>query len=97
MEHLHCFKTDERVASIHLCMDKYIIQMESLGDMPSDQTIASTCCSFHMLKKCIKDKAMELCDQKETIDYVENLETEVVSAVGDICAQKHLQIESLKY
>ncbi len=79
MEHLHCFKSEEFIAPMHLCMDKFIVQMEQMPDIPTTQRIPSMCCSYHMLRDCLKTKAMISCEKKESIEYIDNIATEVVS------------------
>jgi hypothetical protein len=60
-------------------MDKFIVQLENLSNITGDNRIPSTCCSFHMLKECAEQKASKICKNKEAIDYIKYLITEVVS------------------
>jgi hypothetical protein len=59
-------------------MDKFIVQLENLSNITGDNRIPATCCSFHTLKECVRQKASKICKNKETVDYIENLVTEVV-------------------
>jgi len=74
---LKCLGSND-LSPIHLCMDKYIVQMENLANITGDNRIAATCCSFHMLRQCAREKVSKVCQNKEAIEYLGNLITEAV-------------------
>jgi len=78
-EHLQCFKNEEELSEVHLCMDKLIVQLEHMSNITGDNRIQSTCCSFHMLKECAEQKAFKICKNKEAVDYIKYLITEVTN------------------
>ena len=59
-------------------MDKYMVQMEYLGDVDGENRIPATCCSYHMVKDCLKKGGSEKCDKPESVEYLDKMATGVV-------------------
>ena len=80
MRHFSCTEeTDEKLSALHLCMDKFIVQMEHLTNVTGDYRLPATCCSFLTAEKCVIDTLKTMCDKPESIEYINKFLTEIVS------------------
>ncbi|CAG2118614.1 unnamed protein product [Medioppia subpectinata] len=52
-----------------------------LAEVSNDDRIPTVCCSFHMLKECLKSEGQKACDKPESVNYIEGLAT---GATGDL-------------
>ena len=77
LHHLGCV-SDDKIGELRICVEKFIVQMEHLGNITGDNRIPALCCSFQLLDKCTLDKIHELCKQPETIEYINKLLNEMV-------------------
>ncbi|XP_054160027.1 uncharacterized protein LOC128958237 [Oppia nitens] len=80
LKSFQCAK-DADLSPIKLCIAKFVVQAEHLADVPGDHRIPAACCSFQMLKKCIQDKSVGLCNQPDKVNYITNFLTELTSDV----------------
>lgn len=78
LEHLSCFIPEEKMMPLHLCMEKYVAQMEVMIALDKKQRIPAACCSFHMFAGCVKSKLLQICDKPETLKYMEEMTEKIV-------------------
>jgi len=73
--------TQERLDKLHLCMDKWIVQMEHLSNVSGDHRIPATCCSFLVMDKCVKDTLTQICDKPDSVAYINTFLTEMTGEI----------------
>ncbi|CAG2116314.1 unnamed protein product [Medioppia subpectinata] len=68
---------DADLGPLHLCMEKFIVQMEHLPQVNGDHRIPATCCSFQLMDKCVKETSQHVCTQKDKVEYMTKFLTEM--------------------
>ena len=64
---------------MHLCMDKFIVQMEHLANVTGDFRLPATCCSYLTMDKCVIDKYRLMCNKPDSVKFLNKFLTEMVS------------------
>ncbi|XP_054160028.1 uncharacterized protein LOC128958238 [Oppia nitens] len=96
IQHFNCWPTAEDLRSINICFDKYIVQMESLATVSNEDRIPITCCSYQMLKSCLKEKGSQKCNKPESVAYIDNMATGVTGELVKFVCGKFKTIDDCK-
>ena len=78
IEHNKCFADKGVLEEFHRCADIWFHRMDQIKNVPRERHVQASCCIFHELQECIREKNKKLCHDK-TAEFWDNALDEMVS------------------
>ncbi|CAG2171785.1 unnamed protein product [Oppiella nova] len=93
LNHFNCWKSSEDLQKMSICLDKYMIQMQGLANVSNDDRIPTVCCSYHMLKACMKSQGEKTCNKPESVAFIDNMATGITGDLVKFVCGKFKSLE----